>query len=263
MDYIRSESDARSAVIEQLQNSNDQDLLYSNRVVAQKEVLYLKLEKELKQLRQDFHRQTEEMKIMSEDKVSLEDTINRLEETKEELVLSNTQLQEKLHALHRSRFDAATQYDPRDCPVLELTAEQKRTRAAVRIQALFRGWRTRNEQAQRLKNTKLLARRQKPVYHPHHTLKIPSIPRSFAHLLNKTDMLQRAHFPRTMARKQLLKWINRLYEEKKLADAAADKLVRPHKLFSDWIYSFYLTRHGTRESAEMDLVSATTEHIVM
>lgn len=72
---------------------------------------------------------------------------------------------------------------------------------------------------------------------------------------------------RTFARKNLLKWISSLYDEKAYHDYTTAARSRSHaqaraplKEFAEFIYDLYLLRHGSRDAAEMDLVSTAAQH---
>ena len=52
--------------------------------------------------------------------------------------------------------------------------------------------------------------------------------------------MNRVHFIRLFARKNLLKWINKLYNEKIAQDAQYVRLVKTRKDFADFTYDYYL-----------------------
>ena len=288
--YLNAELEAKERIIHNLQQENDKDLLYSNQIVCHKEMAYLKLERDSKSLQSENMKLHDDLKYLSDDKRQLEDSFAKLEDEKDELQLQSRHLQQLLDQRMRTKLTQSTQYDVRDAPPEPSTEEKRRTRAAVMIQRLFRGFRTRRK----LKVQGLLSRRV--ILKKLHQLRlasvstmnagsgagvgvgslsssssspidghsggngtinmfVPSVPRGFRHLMNEEDMqLNREHFIRWFTHKNLLKWIQKLYVEKSIQDQRYQHAVKHRKDFPEFVYDYYLLKHGARDAAEMDMV---------
>lgn len=300
LEYLRAESDAKTAVIEKLHTTNDEDLLYHHQTIANKELEHMKLEREMRQVQEALEVALQAHAQLKTEKTTLEQQFHTLEDSKEELQTRCSTLQEILDARQRLKHDAQTQYVKSECPI-GATEDEHLTMlaAAQKIQAVFRGHRVRAVRKQHgtyrgnggihssssmmglnsgaggtggavTGGRKIRMGGQRQIAHTSTTtgpdgkliitkIYVPIIPRAFQHLLNPTDFnTHRAqHFPRMFARSHLLKWISRLYEEKRLNDLYTEKhshLLGHKKEFADFLYDWYLQRHGSRDSAEMDLM---------
>ena len=116
---------------------------------------------------------------------------------------------------------------------------------ARKIQALWRGY--------RIRARLLLSNRPRHL----RTIHQPYIPFGFLPLMSALDCaLNREHYVRLFARRNLLKWIHKLYVEKYLYDAhcLSSPDININYDLCKFIYDYYVMRHGTRDAAEMDLL---------
>ena len=264
-----------------------QDLLYSNQVVCHKEMALLRLEREHAQRFQEMEKAAADLARAIEDKAHLESALERLEAEKEELIVQCNQLQEILDARLRAQCHAGSQYSADDVPPEPTALEILQTRSATSIQGLFRGWRTRRKlKAHGMLSRKVILKRlailragivgragESSAVNASSSASVGAsslsslhIPRSFLHLMHPSDMLQnRHHFVRLFLRKNLCKWILNLYAEKSVQDYLLERTQRgsgaksspisaPRKDLAEFLYDFSISKHGSRDAAEMDLL---------
>jgi hypothetical protein len=282
--YSQSILDSKNRIISNLSEENDKDLLYSNQQVCIKEMELLKAERETIKLQSERQKEKEQLKYLEEDRINLEKQLIQTEIERDDANKITNFLQDLLDQKLKKQSTIATQYYIEDVPAEPSKEEQIKNHSVIQIQRIFRGFYIRKK----LKQMGLLSR--KFILKKLHTLQLahsnaaargiaasssgintnsngngtnnnnvipplPSIPRAFLSLMHPVDMaLNRSHFIRIFSRKNLLKWIALLYVEKSFIDHSYIRNGQYKKEFSYFIYDFYLLRHGSRDSAEMDLL---------